>query len=128
MRNMFNKIILSLFVWAMPILSFAQTASNESSCSDQLDTLADMFNFLSCLLYTNVVPLLITAAVVVFMWGVVQYILNADDSTKRSEGRSFIVWGLVALFVIVSVWGLVAVLQNTFGLTGSVLIPQLQSS
>lgn len=125
---MINKIILSVFAWAMPVLAFAQTTGNEGSCSDQLDTLADLFNFLSCLLYTNVVPLLITAAVVVFMWGVTQYILNADDSTKRSEGRSFIVWGLVALFVIVSVWGLVAVLQNTFGLEGAVLIPQLQSS
>ena len=46
--------------------------------------------------------------------GIVQYIKNAADSKKREEGRNFMVYGVVSIFVIVSMWGLVGFLRNTF--------------
>jgi cbb3-type cytochrome oxidase subunit 3 len=73
---------------------------------------------------TNIIPLLITAAVVVFLYGMVVYIYNADNQEKRAEGNMFILSGLIALFVIVSMWALVGVLSSSFGL--GVVIPQLQ--
>lgn len=59
-------------------------------------------------------PIIVALALVYFFWGVSKFILHADDETKRSEGRQIMIWGIIALFVIVSVWGLVAVLNNTF--------------
>ena len=73
-----------------------------------------------------IIPLIFALAVAAFVWGVVQFFfLNADDVEKKSKGKQFMIWGIVALAVMLSVWGLVGILGSTFGLgTGSVL-PQV---
>jgi len=57
------------------------------------------------------IPAFIGFALLVFIWGVVQFIATSEEK-KREEGRRRMVWGLIGLFVIVSVWGLVALIQS----------------
>ena len=59
-------------------------------------------------------PIVVALALLFFFWGLAKYILAAGDESKKAEGRSTMIWGVIALFVIVSVWGLVQVLQQTF--------------
>jgi hypothetical protein len=61
------------------------------------------------------VPILIGVALVVFFWGLVKY-LNAGfgDIKKVEEARNLMIWGVISLTVMVSVWGIVKVLQGTF--------------
>jgi len=61
-----------------------------------------------------VVPLLITVALIVFIWGLIQYLLKVGDEEQRRQGVQLMLWGVIAIFVMSSVWGLVALLQNTF--------------
>lgn len=65
------------------------------------------------------IPLFMIIATVVFLWGVIRYITAAGDEEKVKEARNFIIYGLIGLFVMVSVWGLVGVLVSTFGVGGS---------
>ncbi len=68
------------------------------------------------LLNTIVVPLIFAAAVAVFIWGVVQYlVLSQGNETKLAEGRQFILWGLLGMVVILAVWGIVSLLISTLG-------------
>mgnify|MGYP005615483479 FL=1 len=101
------------------------TATTSSFCPITITNIADFLNFFTCLISKSVIPLLIALAVIVFIWGVLKFIMNAEDSTKREEGRNFIIWGLVGLFVMVSIWGIVNILNNTFGVSN--VIPQLPS-
>lgn len=64
----------------------------------------------------QIVPLLIGLAVVVFLYGVLKFITAAGDETKRKEGKDIIIYGIIGLFVMVAVWGLVWILLNTFSL------------
>ena len=84
--------------------------------------LADLFNYATCTINSAVIPLLMSLAVVSFIWGVIQYVINSDDENKKSKGRDFMIWGILALTVMVSIWGLVAILGNTFGINN--VIPQ----
>ena len=61
-----------------------------------------------------VIPLLIGLAVVFFIIGIIKFIASAGDEDKRREGKNIMVWGIIGLFVIVSMWGLVGLLSNTF--------------
>lgn len=61
-----------------------------------------------------VVPFLVGLAVLLIIYGIVGYISKADDEEKRTEAKNFIVWGIIGVFVMVSVWGLVNILVNTF--------------
>lgn len=82
-----------------------------------------IFNYFSCIIIGSIIPFLITLATAAFIWGIIQYFLNPDNEEKRKKGKSFLLWGLIGLFVMISVWGLVGVLGNTFGINP--LIPQL---
>jgi hypothetical protein len=65
--------------------------------------------------YLNVaLVLFMGAAVVIFVYHVIKYFIlpNAD----RSEAGSYVLYSVIGFFVILSFWGLVNVLQNTFGL------------
>jgi len=55
-------------------------------------------------------------AVLYFLVGVLKYIQSVGDETKRKEGVSMMTYGIIALFVMVSMWGLVSVLDRTFEL------------
>ena len=59
-------------------------------------------------------PILFVLAILYFVWGLAKYILAAGDDGSKAEGRNIMTWGVIALFVMVSVWGLVAILANTF--------------
>lgn len=60
------------------------------------------------------VPILIALAMLYFLWGAAQWILNLNNEEKIKEGRERVVWGLVALFFILSIGGVIAILMNTF--------------
>ncbi len=61
------------------------------------------------------IPILVGFAIVAFFWGIVKFIAHADDERAIAEGKLFIVWGLVGLFVLVSFWALVGYIQETIG-------------
>ena len=70
--------------------------------------LATVNSFLSLL-----IPVLITLAVVYFIWGVIQYTVSTDEEAKKGA-RGKIIQGIVGLFVIITFWGIVGLISNTF--------------
>ena len=69
--------------------------------------------------------MLIACAIAVFVWGTVLFIAKAGDEKARTEGKRRMVWGIVSIFIIVSMWGLVALVQSITGLTpGAVVAPR----
>lgn len=84
-------------------------------------------NFLDIIF--TLIGVLSVLALAAFFLGVVRYIFSAGNSEKRREGATFMIYATVALFVMISVWGIVALLQFTVfqgdvgGFDG---VPQLQ--
>lgn len=63
--------------------------------------------------FTTLMPILIGFAVILFFWGIVKYLWSAaGDIDAHNEGRKLMAWGVVAIFIMVSIWGIVAVLQR----------------
>jgi uncharacterized membrane protein YidH (DUF202 family) len=77
-------------------------------------TLQDIIGTTSLGLVNSVIILLIGLAMLYFIWGIVEFIGKSGDEEGRKEGKSKMIWGIIALFVIVSMWGLVGLLTNTF--------------
>ena len=60
--------------------------------------------------------LLVGLTVLVFLYGLMKYMFKGQESdTARSEGRTFMLWGLIGLFVMTSVWAIIAILGATIG-------------
>jgi hypothetical protein len=122
-----KKILITLAISLLPFFTLAAPPANNptSFCADidLQQSIGNIFMWASCTLIKFVVPLLFSLAVVAFIWGIIQFFLNPENEEKRKQGKSFMMWGIIALFVMVSMWGLVAVFSNTFGV--KTLIPQL---
>lgn len=72
------------------------------------------------------VPTLIACAVVYFLYGVLMYVVTADDEEKKEKAKTTILYGIVGIFVMVSVYGLVTLVKRTFNLQEQpITIPQL---
>jgi len=67
------------------------------------------------IILTPLISLIVSLAVAYFVWGVSKYILHGGDPEKRKEGYRMMIYGVIAIFVMVSVWGFVNMLINTFG-------------
>ena len=72
----------------------------------------------------RVIPILMVVATIVFLWGVIRYITAQGDEDKLAEGKRFIVFGLIGLFIMVAIWGVVRALVNQFALQGQGNIPK----
>ncbi len=67
--------------------------------------------------YLNrVLELIMALSIVLFVWYVVKYFINSGAPDKRKEAGQYVMYALIGFFVILSFWGLVNILQNTFGL------------
>jgi hypothetical protein len=62
----------------------------------------------------SVVPLLLALALLVFFWGMAQFILNAGNEEEIKKGKARMVWGILGLFLIFSIAGIITVLMQTF--------------
>ena len=123
---MLKKFVASLGLAAgflpmlfLPVLVFAQQGFAPGTIGGVLGTIGRLLNF--------IIPILIALAVVYFIWGVIQYV-TAKDEEKQKESRKVMISGIIGLFVIVSIWGIIGLLTNTFGITtggGPSGIPQV---
>ena len=85
-------------------------------------TVGDLLN--SIVSITDVVvPILITAALAAFLIGLVQTLFSAGDTKKYAEGGKIMTYGIISLFVVVAIWGIMAVAHQTiFGTEGEVKV------
>lgn len=117
-----KKIVLLSSYVLVGLLMFSLV---EAACPDPIGGIEPALGWATCILMSSVIPLLITLAMAGFIYGVITFYLNPTNEEKRKSGKSFIVGGLIALFVIVSMWGLVGILTNTFMDTGPA-VPTLE--
>lgn len=69
-------------------------------------------------LVNKIVPVLFAAAVAFFLWGVAQTMLKSGDAEGLKEGRKKMVFGLIALFVLIGLWGIMSLVLSTFSFSG----------
>jgi hypothetical protein len=54
-------------------------------------------------------------ALVYFLWGVVEYLMHADEPEARSTGARHMIWGVIGLAIMVGVFGIMNIIINTIG-------------
>jgi hypothetical protein len=87
-------------------------------------TLRDLVAIVVGIVSEGLVPIIIGATVIVFLFGIVRYILKSDSDVKRAEGRKFMLYGLLGLVIILSVWSIVAIFLKVIGVQA--VIPQVR--
>ncbi|MSR71290.1 MAG: hypothetical protein EXS50_01275, partial [Candidatus Taylorbacteria bacterium] len=97
---MYKKIGLSI-AYFLPAVAFATGPSNLK------DVICLINQYLG-----YIIPLLFSIALVFFIIGIVKFFVGGVE--KLAEAKQMALWGIIGLFVMFSVWGLVNILINTF--------------
>ena len=106
MKNKIKGIIYTLLAFA-PVLTFAQNANTQ--------VLTDIVSFIANTV-RSLIPIMFGLAVVYFFWGLITYLRAAGDPKKAGEGKTIMIYGVIAIAVMASIFGLVAWLQGIFGI------------
>ncbi len=106
-----NKILgLKRYAWTVgglavfPLVAAAAQGS-ASSIAAFLANLTVVFNVL--------IPVLLIIATVIFIFAILRYLFSAGE--KQAEMRSLILWSVIGLAAILSLWALVNILSGFFG-------------
>ena len=100
MLKKIHKISFALMVVSLPVFAFAEPLGGTKT----------LFENAQGIITKTVIPLAFVLALLFFFWGVAKYIRSSG--TEKDEGKKIMVWGVVALFVMSSVWGIVRFLQG----------------
>ena len=109
-----RSVGLALVCFAFPLAAHAQLQKTEEIITKSKNILG------------IIVVIVFSLALVVFAWGIVKYLTAAGDANKLKEARPFLFWGLLGLFVLAAIFGLVLFFAESLGLQslgGGVFVP-----
>lgn len=73
----------------------------------------------------KLIPFLGAVAFLIFVWGIARFIKSAGSEKEIKDSKNIIIWGIVGLFILITIWGIIAFLQSELGFGGKVAIPQI---
>jgi len=96
-----KKLALIAGALALPLTSFAALGNISGLVAD----IGGIVN--------QVIPILFAIALLGFFYGLVVYIFGKEDN--KDQAKKTMIWGVIALFVMASVWGLVRFIGTAVG-------------
>jgi hypothetical protein len=109
-----KKFILSSTLFLFPGAVFAFAFPNLKSFVTDVLGVVD-----------SIIVILTTIAFLAFFWGVAKFILAAGDSKTITEGKQYMLWGVIALFILVSMYAILGFFSDQFGFGAKVSPVQL---
>lgn len=104
-KNIYSTIVALVII--TPIISFAALDGIKGLITSSID----IINLL--------IPVVFGLAILFFFWGVAQFILHSDQEDAREDGKQRMLWGVVALFVIASIYGILGFIGDSIGIKPS---------
>lgn len=111
-------VLTLVLAFIIPTFAFAASCPSRTAGAQPSD-----FDDFVCLLILDIIdPLtgvLMGVALLVFFWGVAKMIYKSGDEKALGEGKKFLLWGVIAMFILISVWGILHLFySDLFGDSG----------
>lgn len=62
------------------------------------------------------VKVVFALGLLMFLWGIVEFLWALKDGKVDETGKQHMLWGMVGMLIMVSVYGIIALIMNTFGI------------
>ena len=112
-----KKVILATLAFA-PAFAFAQSFGNIKTLVEGIGQIVKV-----------ALPVVAAIALLAFFWGLVKFIFAQGNEEAKADAKKIMLWGLIALFVMVAVWGIVRFIGTSLGITetgGTLPVPTVQ--
>jgi hypothetical protein len=108
-----KKVIIAALALT-PVFASAQQLTNLQTLLQSIGRLVDL-----------ALPIVVGLALLGFFWGLAKFLFGGAEG--KDEAKTLMIWGLIALFVMVSVWGLVRFIGNALGIQqgDTIVVPRV---
>jgi len=96
-----KRTLFAMALFAAPMLTFAADLGNIQDLIESVGNIVDV-----------ALPIVVGIALLAFFWGLAKFIFAAGNEEKKDEGKNIMIWGAVAIFVMVSIFGIVEFIGN----------------
>jgi len=81
-----------------------------------MQTINDLVQKIQTGILDPLIALLFVLATVVFLWGIIQYVImgNQGNEAAMKQGRKVMIWGIIGLFIMTAAWGIVSLFCQFF--------------
>jgi hypothetical protein len=100
-----SAAFIGVGAYLLPVLAFAQNNPELGNLESLLKAIGRLVNLAT--------PIVIGLALLAFFWGLVKFIFASSDDDKKS-GKSFMIGGIIALFVMVAIVGIIKFIASAF--------------
>lgn len=60
------------------------------------------------------IAVIFVAAIVIFLWGLIEFLFAYNlDEEKRKNGKRHMLWGIIGIFIMVAIEGIIGLICNT---------------
>lgn len=111
--------------------SFQAQPSFSPDISSTNSSTMDLRGFIGFLISKFIAPavgIIFALTFVYFLWNIVEVIRKGGSAEELAKFKGKVFWGIITLAVMVSLWGLVAILMRTFFPGLGLSIPQLNTN
>lgn len=117
------QIIFTFLTFFIPILINAQEVAQDSFLNGS--TVGGVITEVTGII-GSIQPLLMAAAFLVFFWGLSKFILNSNKPEEIKNGKNYMIWGILALFILLTYMTIIGLLSVELGIGNKdPVIPQL---
>lgn len=103
-----KKIIVTLgsvsASFGLPLVALAQSGSQVTTILTNVQGILNA-----------VVPITLTLGVIMLAWSIIQLVTTKNEE-ERGKAKGLMIMIIIGIFVIVSIWGIVAFIGNFFGI------------
>lgn len=110
-----KKTFVAILLLSFPLIVSAET----------FQTVGDVLSYVLGLVNDYFIPLLVAIALAIFFYRNAVFLAKKDELASKPEAKWYLFWAVIAFFVMISVWGLVGILADAFGVRN--VIPQLNT-
>ncbi|MBX4210525.1 hypothetical protein KW783_00945 [Candidatus Parcubacteria bacterium] len=87
------------------------------------DSIGELIGRINQYVLNPVILVLFAVATLIFLWGIFQFIAKVQSDSDRETGKRHIMWGLVGMFIMISVFGIIKVILDTIGVAKPPTLP-----
>ncbi|MFA5888994.1 MAG: hypothetical protein WCW47_01740 [Candidatus Paceibacterota bacterium] len=111
MRKSYKIQYLTLPIFLFPTFAFADFSLGVNTPSKFGDFIIYLKSITDLL-----IPILSALAFIVFFWGVSKFILNSNKPEEIKNGRNYMMWGILVLFILLTFKTIIGLVSNDLGI------------
>ncbi|MCF7815572.1 MAG: hypothetical protein K9M10_02340 [Candidatus Pacebacteria bacterium] len=96
------------------MIVFAAEGAHVTAAKGVLDKIEGVILF-------PLMSLMMSVALLMFLWGMYEYVLHADEDESRTQGKMHMLYGIIGLLIMISAYGILKIAAGTFGITDGLI-------